>query len=140
MTNQGSLGVVHGFTELEAGEEHVVLVADDVGVFLSSYSRSKPEHVRRALQILRKLASYGLNHMRDTTSFVREGSFSTGRKDGGKAVVYAVKAFQLRIYGGFVTKGNQSCFLAVEAAQKKRDKADRAQLERVAKLLGANDD
>jgi hypothetical protein len=132
--------VVDGFEELQAGKEHVVLVSDGVGVFLSKYEESKPKDVRKAIQILVKLATYGLPYMRDTTSFVREGAFPTGGKDGGKAVVYAVKAFQLRIYGGFVTLGGKSCFLALEAAQKKKDKADRAQLERVARALGAKYD
>jgi len=54
--------------------------------------------------------------------------------------VYAVKADQVRVYGGIISAANGSNFLFVEAAVKKKGKADQALLKRVAKSLGEKND
>ncbi len=132
--------MIDGFEQFTSGDAYVVLVKSDVGDFLKDYEKSKPKDVRKTLQILKKLANFGLPYMTDSTSFVREDSFASGNKNRRKMVVYAVKSFQLRVYGGFAKLEGKQCFLCLEAAKKQKDKADRAQLERVAKALGAWDD
>lgn len=65
-----------------------------------------------------------------------QGRFASGKPKVPKVSVYAVKAYQLRIYGGFATIGGNLFFLCIEAAKKKKDDADKGQLERVAKKVG----
>ena len=78
----------------------------------------------------------GLQGMSNNTLFVREGKFPSGRAGMADVAVYAVKSFQVRVYGGIIRIKGQSIFLCPEAVIKKKDRADQAQLERVAKVLG----
>lgn len=73
---------------------------------------------------------------RNSEQFRREGKFGTGQADGSEVAVYAIKAHQLRVYGGFKRIRGEDVFFCVEAAKKKRNKADQAQLKRVAEKLG----
>jgi hypothetical protein len=62
-----------------------------------------------------------------------EGRFSQG--NGKDITVYAAKSYQLRIYGWW-HDGPPRRLMCPEGAIKKDDKADRSQLERVAKKAG----
>lgn len=83
-----------------------------------------------------------LEHVKDrghedlpSESFVREGRFPSGIPGVADQTVYAVKAFQIRLYGGYIGK-NPRRFVCVEGAIKKKNSADQRQLKRVAKTLG----
>ena len=91
--------------------------------------------IRRAHNILERIAN-GEETVLPPQHWKQEGRYSSGKPKIPKIAVYAVKAFNLRIYGGFIGSGSQAKFLCVEVAKKKNDKADRDQLERVAKRLG----
>ena len=55
--------------------------------------------------------------------FKHEGKFADGTKGGTKKTVYALKAHQLRIYGGFA----RGRFYCCEATIKKQNKASKKQ-------------
>jgi hypothetical protein len=120
----------------ETDELHMLL-SIKVDDFLKEQRRgNNKKHAEKLVLILANIRRNGLPDVNNNTMFVREGRFPAGRAGVADMAVYAAKAFQLRIYGGLVRIGGQSVFLCPEAAVKKRDLADRAQLERVAKILG----
>ena len=94
------------------------------------------QHVKKVGATLDNIRKNGLPSMNNNTLFVREGKFPSGQAGKSELVVYAAKSHQLRVYGGIVQIKNQSVFLCPDGTIKKKDKADRAQLERVAKVLG----
>jgi hypothetical protein len=64
----------------------------------------------------------------------KQGTFPTGERGGEKCAIFAFKAYQLRVYGGYIP-GRDREFLCTEIeVAKKRDRANR--LKRSAKLLG----
>lgn len=65
--------------------------------------------------------------------FKSEGRFSQG--NGKEIMVYAAKSYQLRIYGCW-HDGPPRRLMCPEGAIKKDNKADQAQLKRVAKKAG----
>lgn len=86
----------------------------------------------RALQILNHLSEHGPDDL-NNTQFKSEGRKKRG--DGSSVMVYAVKAYQVRIYGGWLP-GPPPEFRCPEATIKKSQKADQEQLKRVASKLG----
>lgn len=94
------------------------------------------QYVKKVGATLDNIRKNGLPSINNNTLFVREGKFSSGQAGMSEIVVYAVKSYQLRVYGGIVKIKNQPVFLCPDGAIKKKDKADRAQLERVARVLG----
>lgn len=124
------------------GERHET---DDLHVFLAikvieflgqEGAGANRKDVKKVAATLDNIRRNGLQGMSNNTLFVREGKFSSGRAGMADVAVYAVKSFQLRVYGGIIRIKGQSIFLCPEAAIKKKDRADQAQLERVAKVLG----
>ena len=101
--------------------------------------KSAVKEVRRApvndrakvTRILEHLCEVGDEDFPDT-QFKFEARIDVGHK---KVAVYVVKAFQLRIMGGWC-EGTPRRFVCPEAVIKKRNQADRSQLERVAKKVG----
>lgn len=93
---------------------------------------------RRADRILQHLADQGPADL-TKEQFKLEGRYASGRADASKMAVYAVKSYQMRMYGGFARE-QSSQFLVVEIAKKKDNKADRKQLERVSRKLGEMND
>lgn len=83
-------------------------------------------------RILDHVSENGFQDLNDK-QFKSEGRFSCG--GGKKALVYAAKSYQLRIYGCF-REGAPRQFVCPEGAIKKNNKADQKQLERVAKKAG----
>jgi hypothetical protein len=55
---------------------------------------------------------------------------------GGKVAVYVFKAYQLRVYGGYVAGRNEFVCTEIEVT-KKQDEANQAMLERAARHVGA---
>lgn len=131
--------MIDGYEQLSKGDECVVMISGGALQFLEKYGKSKNKDVRKAIQILGKLAKFGRDGVDNTEQFRREGRFPSGAKGGVPVAVYAVKAFQLRLYGGFVTATGNRYFLVVEAAEKKKHRADQKLLARVGKELGACD-
>jgi hypothetical protein len=131
--------VIEGFEQLEGGSECTVLVKTDVSGFLKQEERNDRSNVRALLRILKRLSEFGVTQMRNTEQFRDEGKFPSGRAGGAEVKVFAVKAHQLRLYGGFVAVGGKTVFLCIEGTRKKRDRADQDQLMRVARALGDYD-
>jgi hypothetical protein len=134
--------VLQDYEELDGVQtdgERALMVHKDVSSFLEGEKRNSRRHVVKIYQILKRLKDNGQRAVNNTEQFVREGSFPSGIAGGSDEVVYAVKAFQLRVYGGFRRLKGKSIFFCIEAAKKKKDKADREQLKRVARKLGRID-
>jgi len=102
--------------------------------------RRNEKDVRNAKNTLKFLKRHGLDRVRGSAQFKREGKFPSGRKRGGDQVVYEAKSDQVRVYGGPVTVRGVTAYFFVEAVTKKNTKADQKQLQRVAKALGAIND
>ncbi len=64
-----------------------------------------------------------------------EGRYPSGGKNSKSVQVFAFKGNQLRIYCGTIEK-NGKRLLCIEATKKKQNKADLAQLQRIAKKVG----
>ncbi len=94
------------------------------------------QHVDKVVMTLGNLRRNGFRDLSNSTLFVFEGRFPSGRPGMADMAVYAAKSNQLRVYGGIVRIKGQSVFLCPEGAVKKQNKADQAQLKRVAKILG----
>ena len=94
--------------------------------------RSAPDNDRaRAEKFIDHISEHGPGLLNDT-QFKQEGRFSS---ETGKIVVSAVKAYQLRVYGGWLN-GPPRVFLCPEVTIKKTNKADQKQLKRVASKVG----
>lgn len=132
--------MIEGFEQLEGGDACTVLVKAEVGEFLEAEDKNDRKNVRALLRVLRRLSEFGVTQMRNTEQFKDEGKFASGKPGVGDAKVFAVKAHQLRVYGGFVTVGGKTVFLCIEGTRKKRDRADQDQLKRVARALGDYDE
>lgn len=114
-----------------------MLLADEVWEFLKKEAAgANRQHVKKVSLTLENIRRNGLQAMNNNTLFVREGKFPSGQPGMADIVVYAAKSFQTRVYGGIVRIKGQSVFLCPEGVIKKDQKADRRQLERVAKVLG----
>lgn len=90
-----------------------------------------PKDRARVGSILERLAEDGPDHLHDE-QFKFEERFKVGH---ARIPVYAVKSYQLRLLGGW-NDGPPRKFVCPEATIKKRDEADRDQLERVARKVG----
>lgn len=115
---------------------HMHIALDVIEFLRREAAGANRPHVKKVGATLEHIRRNGLPAMSNSTLFVREGKFPSGKPGMAEMVVYAAKSFQLRVYGGIVQIDRQSVFLCPEWAIKKQDKADRAQLERVAKVLG----
>lgn len=114
------------------GQRHVILVAREVAEFLAAEKENDAGHVLRVGEILRRLAEDGQQATSSKQHFRMEERFPVTGKD---VAVFAVKAYQLRVYGGFATVGGRSCFVCVKAVRKRDTKADRSLLKRSAVVL-----
>ncbi|MDR6263993.1 hypothetical protein [Roseobacter sp. N2S] len=72
----------------------------------------------------------------NSTQFKREGRFSLGLASGKKENIYVFKAYQLRVYGGYLTIGGKLNFIFVEALIKKKDQVTQDFLKNIAKKVG----
>ena len=127
--------MIDGYESIYDGECCRILGSDAVRSHWVEYSaqRAGKKSVMKVGMILRKLADFGPQLLRNKEQFRHEGAFSYGR---GQVAVYAVKDFQLRVYGGFVHVEGKSTFLCVESVAKKSDKASKDLLARVGRALG----
>ena len=123
--------------EIDGTDAFPVFISDDVHGLLTKEGRTNNrKHVRKVAATLTNIQRNGLNGVSNTTLFVREGKFPSGLPGMSDIAVYAAKSWQLRIYGGLIKVRGVRVFLCPEGAIKKQDRADQAQLQRVAKVLG----
>ncbi len=129
--------MIDGFERHEVDDEVCcVWLSNDVVCFLENEATNDRSNVRHVGRILTKVAQLGQTKLGSVEQFRHEGKFATGLASGRREAVFVVKARQLRVYGGFLHIRGKSCFFGIEAARKKRDKADKAQLGRVSNALG----
>lgn len=121
---------------LGRGPCYVIRAADEVMQHLKVIREKHKKHFFNAREILEKLMDVGLEGVNNTEQFTFEGRFPDGTPNGSRVAIYAVKAYQLRIYGGFRIVEGEESFVCIESVIKKANKADQKQLKRVAKKLG----
>ena len=131
---------IEGYTPL--GERHEtdelhMWISNGVVDFLKGERRgANKKHVDKVVAILGNIRRNGLKDLGNNTMFVAEARFPAGKPGMPEMALYAAKSYQLRVYGGIVRIAGQSVFLCPEGTVKKQNKADQAQLKRVAKILG----
>ena len=99
---------------------------------LKVFKKAPANDRSRLIRILEFVCDEGPQNLNDQ-QFKAEGRFPVG--NGKTVMVYAIKSYQLRIYGVFVGRSPLQ-LLCPEGAIKKDNKADRKLLERVAKKMG----
>jgi hypothetical protein len=132
--------VIDGYAKVHDGDGCLILGSQQVAEFLRNYrkkGRRESKAVDKVGLILKRIAEYGFDDMKNKEQFRHEGKFAGGGRRGGEFAVFAVKSDQLRIYGG-LGKGlaGKPTFVCVEAVAKQKDKADQSLLARVARTLG----
>lgn len=108
-----------------------IWMSDDA---LKTYSKAPAHDRARAERIMETLCSVGPADL-TTKQFNSEGRHSSGDASGKKIAVFAIKSYQIRVYGGWV-KGDKLVFDCPETTIKKQQTADQDQLKRVAKKIG----
>lgn len=89
----------------------------------------------RLMELLRILSQDGDKYL-SPEKFRFEKRCHVGGAAGRDVAVYAVKGWQVRLYGSFVKVGGQNAFVCSELdASKKQDAADQGMLERAARKL-----
>lgn len=125
----------HG-TRKDDDELHV-FISRDVEKFLKSEQKgANRKHVMKIHATLGSIRRFGFQGLEDATLFKSEGRYKSGQPGMADIAVYALKAWQIRVYGGIITRTGCSVFMLPEATIKKVNKADMDQLSRVAKKLG----
>jgi hypothetical protein len=128
--------LITGFSSYCSGDHGAVLLSEEAAEFLEEEVQNDRQHVKQLDRILRRLCDFGQANLNKTEQFRKEDSFPSGVKGKPDIAVYAVKAHQLRLYGGFLTIGNTRAFVCVEGVRKRNNRADQEQLRRVARRLG----
>lgn len=122
---------IEGYRRMGGGPKHEVWAKEQI---LSQIQTAPVKDRARTKEILKELCENGQQRL-NPVKFREEGSHLAGQAGQADVKVYAVKSYQLRIYGGFV--GSNDKFFVCEVADiKKSQKADQKLLKRVAKALG----
>ena len=114
------------------GENFTVLMTAKVA---KAFGKADPNSRARCRKWMKFFADDGSKNLIET-QFKREGRFSLGGRDRKQVVIFAFKAYQLRVYGGLLPGTRIFACTEIDTA-KKRDTADRKKLERAARNLGA---
>ena len=120
-----------GYSKVAFGDYCEIWMSDDA---LGVYRNAPPNDRARAERIMDTLCTEGPENL-TPKQFNREGRHPNGKPDGKKMAVFAIKSYQLRVYGGWV-RGALLVFECPEATIKKQKTADQNQLKRVAKKIG----
>ncbi|WP_108826830.1 hypothetical protein [Ascidiaceihabitans donghaensis] len=118
-----------GFLKIAEGDYCEVWLSKKAFKIVKS---APPKDRGRTNDILGHLSDNGPNDLNEQ-KFKSEARFPNA--EGTEVMVYATKSYQLRVYGCWES-GPRLRFVASEAAIKKDNKADRAQLKRAAKSVG----
>ncbi len=131
--------MLEGYEELDGSNPAQVRVfaSPETNRFLEDCDRNSRQHVTKILRILGWLRDRGRNQLQNTEQFRFEGRYRYGGRD---IAVFAVKAYQLRVYGGFVDFDNGQAFVCIDGIKKKKNKPNPNVLKRVAKKLGEIND
>lgn len=124
-----------GYRRLGKGARCEIWTNEDTYAILA---KAPPKNIQKARQILVELAESGRDDL-NREQFRDEGRYSGGSAARGDYAVYAVKSYQLRIYGGYVGE-NDAFFVCEIALIKKKNEASKTVLERVARALGELDE
>ena len=124
--------MIDGFEESDGDGAALIriLVCRKVTESLNAWDRDRRSYVRKIGSILRRLRTFGETKLVNTEQFRMEG-----RHGQGNIAAYAIKAYQLLVYGGFLNLGGVREFVCIEGAVKKKNRPDRTQLKRVAKKI-----
>jgi len=120
-----------GYNYLGRGKYCAIYSSDEA---FDVASTANDGEIKRTQNILEEVANNGFENIHENM-FKIEGRFPSGSHKLKDVLVYTTKKNDLRIYCGFL-EINGKRLLCVEAAIKKQNKADQAQLKRVAKKLG----
>jgi hypothetical protein len=123
---------MQGYRRLGSGGHCEIWAAPSIP---ESIATADDEDRARAKTILKHIMEKGHDGL-PKTQFPLEGRFSSGVAGVPEQAVYAVKAYNVRVYGGYVGSKPRR-FVCVEGAIKKRNPANQSQLKRIAKVLGA---
>lgn len=126
----------NNYEKIAEGEFCQVLASPDVVKALKKHAEKNAESKKEAkkiVEILKRLADFGLRYVNNKEQFRHEGKFPAGRNG---LPVYVCKSWQLRVYGGFGVLKGVKTFFCEEAVIKKQDKAPPDVLNRVGLRLG----
>jgi transcriptional regulator with XRE-family HTH domain len=99
-----------------------------------AFAKAEPRFRARIMKLMERFAERGHEAFTEE-QFKGQGRFGIGDERGRKVMISAFKAFQLRVYGGFIPGTGE--FVCTEVVTtKKQDGADSAALERAATNLG----
>ena len=131
MAGVGKCRGMPDLVRLYEGERYSVWMTRAV---CKEFDKVEPRYRARCEALMKKFADRGHEAFTEE-QFKIQGRFSIGDRKGTKVAISAFKAFQLRVYGGFIPGTGD--FVCTEIlATKKRDEADRGRLERAARYLG----
>lgn len=112
------------------GAYATVWVTQEVWDFIDGYDQ--PQHKATCQRHMKNFAAEGGRIIRNAEHFKNQGKFSVGNA-GEKVTIWVFKAFQLRVYGGFVP-GTKD-FVCTRFERKKSNKAKSSVLEAAAKAV-----
>ena len=113
------------------GKKFTVLMTKTVA---KRFGQADARYRSRCLKWMKIFAEEGSKKLIET-QFKSEGRFSIGDKKGTKTQVFAFKAYQLRVYGGFIPRTGGFACTGIDTAKKKYA-ADNNKLITSAKILG----
>lgn len=101
-----------------------------------AFGKAEARFRARCERVMQRFAEKGPGAFVDDTKFKFQERLSTGGQQGAKVAIYAFKAYQLRVYGGYVPgRGGEFVCTEIELT-KKQDEVARKVLERAARRLG----
>jgi hypothetical protein len=107
-----------------------------VWVTSAVHKELKKADKRMAAAIQENMQLFADGHPLLNTKMANERRCPTGHRAGHQVMIFAFKAYQLRVYGSHVDGfGAGKAFVCTEVATKKKDSADMEQLKRAALKL-----
>jgi hypothetical protein len=131
LRKDGQDGLNNDYKLVAQGDFCQIWMSNDA---LKTYLKAPARDRARAERIMETLCVEGPENL-TVKQFNSEGRHPSGDADGKKMAVFAIKSYQLRVYGGWV-KFVPRIFQCPEATIKKQNTADQDQLKRVAKKIG----
>ena len=120
--------MINGYIKLAEGAHCEVWLHENHIALVKSAPAEALARLRNVLEWLTRDGPENLNKKQ----FAPEGRHKVAK---GRVMLFAIKGYQLRLYGGWLDE-EPRIFLCPEAAIKQKNKADNEQLQRVARKLG----
>ena len=126
------------FNEQGQGGVCDILLSEATSSQLESWATdaNRKKHCKTLLRILKRVREWGINAVNNTEQFRNEGKYPLGIPGKGNVTIYAVKAYQLRLYGGVWNENGRTKLIIVDSEIKKKDKTPKAYFEAVARKVG----